>query len=155
MHALATSCNTSTGALYLRWFPQRLLSSADCFRHCASITLGNIPFGFIALLPFVQDRFQHIVPTLNKLGNLTVGLTLMLIGVLGILESRQHNQEMAQQLQPVTAEGPVIQGKFKDDWLCSTWCRHTYSQEVTHLVIMIALFFNWNKRSLVLFAHVA
>ena len=62
---------------------------------------------------FVQDRFQHIVPTLNKLGNMTVGLTLMLIGVLGILESRQHNQEVAQQLQPVTAEGAVIQGKYK------------------------------------------
>ena len=58
----------------------------------------------------VQDRFQHIVPTLNKLGNLTVGLTLVLIGVLGILESRQHNQDVAEQLQPVTAEGPVIQG---------------------------------------------
>ena len=65
----------------------------------------------------MQDRFQHIVPTLNKLGNLTVGLTLMLIGVLGILESRQHNQEVAQQLQPVTAEGPVIQGKFTT-WIC-------------------------------------
>lgn len=59
----------------------------------------------------MQDRFQHIVPTLNKLGNLTVGLTLVLIGVLGILESRQHNQEVAEQLQPVTAEGPVIQGR--------------------------------------------
>lgn len=70
----------------------------------------------------MQDRFQHIVPTLNKLGNLTVGLTLMLIGVLGILESRQHNQEVAQHLQPVTAEGPVIQGKFRMhlfDWSSS------------------------------------
>lgn len=59
----------------------------------------------------VQDRFQHIVPTLNKLGNLTVGLTLMLIGVLGIVESRQHNQEVAQQLQPITPEGSVIKGQ--------------------------------------------
>ena len=61
----------------------------------------------------VQDRFQHIVPTLNKLGNLTVGLTLMLIGVLGIVESRQHNQEVAQQLQPITPEGSVIKGEYK------------------------------------------
>ena len=61
----------------------------------------------------MQDRFQHIVPTLNKLGNLTVGLTLMLIGVLGIVESRQHNQEVAQQLQPITPEGSVIKGEYK------------------------------------------
>jgi len=60
----------------------------------------------------VQDRFQHIVPTLNKLGNTTVGLTLILIGVLGIVESRQHQQEQAEQLQPVTTEGTVIQGEF-------------------------------------------
>ena len=62
---------------------------------------------------FVQDRFQHIVPTLNKLGNLTVGLTLVLIGVLGIVESRQHNQEVAQQLQPITPEGSVIKGEYR------------------------------------------
>ena len=58
----------------------------------------------------MQDRFQHIVPTLNKLGNTTVGLTLMLIGVLGVIESRQHQSE-TEQLQPVTAEGSVIQGR--------------------------------------------
>ena len=61
----------------------------------------------------LQDRFQHIVPTLNKLGNLTVGLTLMLIGALGVVESRQHNQEVAQQLQPITPEGSVIKGKHR------------------------------------------
>ncbi|KAL3134085.1 hypothetical protein ABBQ32_008510 [Trebouxia sp. C0010 RCD-2024] len=69
---------------------------------------GQLIMGLVMIV--LKDRFQHIVPTLNKLGNLTVGLTLMLIGVLGILESRQHNQEVAQHLQPVTAEGPVIQG---------------------------------------------
>ena len=58
----------------------------------------------------VQDRFQHVVPILNKLGNTTVGLTLMLIGILGVVESRQHQQETTEQLQPVTAEGAVIQG---------------------------------------------
>ncbi len=60
----------------------------------------------------LQDRFQHIVPTLNKLGNTTVGLTLILIGVLGIVESRQHQQEQVEQLQPVTTEGTVIQGEL-------------------------------------------
>ena len=60
----------------------------------------------------VQDRFQHIVPTLNKLGNTTVGLTLILIGVLGVVESRQHQQEQVEQLQPVTTEGTVIQGEL-------------------------------------------
>ena len=58
----------------------------------------------------LQDRFEHVVPILNKLGNTTVGLTLMLIGVLGIIESRQHQQETTEQLQPVLADGTVIQG---------------------------------------------
>ncbi len=65
----------------------------------------------------MQDRFQHIVPILNKLGNTTVGLTLILIGVLGIVESRQHQQEQAEQLQPVTTEGTVIQGEFFNTWV--------------------------------------
>ena len=59
---------------------------------------------------YLQDRFEHVVPILNKLGNTTVGLTLMLIGILGVIESRQHQQETTEQLQPVTAEGVVIQG---------------------------------------------
>ena len=80
---------------------------------CYSAVYSSSLLVFHGLFLFVQDRFQHIVPTLNKLGNLTVGLTLMLIGVLGIVESRQHNQEVAQQLQPITPEGSVIKGEYK------------------------------------------
>lgn len=68
---------------------------------------GQLIMGLVMIT--LKDRFQHIVPTLNKLGNTTVGLTLILIGVLGIVESRQHQQEQAEQLHPVTAEGSVIQ----------------------------------------------
>ncbi|KAA6422062.1 MAG: hypothetical protein FRX49_08080 [Trebouxia sp. A1-2] len=68
---------------------------------------GQLIMGLVMII--LKDRFQHIVPTLNKLGNTTVGLTLILIGVLGIVESQQHRQEQVEQLQPVTAEGTVIQ----------------------------------------------
>ncbi|DBA75368.1 TPA: hypothetical protein ACH3X1_010635 [Trebouxia sp. C0004] len=68
---------------------------------------GQLIMGLVMII--LKDRFQHIVPTLNKLGNTTVGLTLILIGVLGIIESRQHQQQQAEQLQPATTEGTVIQ----------------------------------------------
>lgn len=82
---------------------------------------------------YLQDRFQHLVPMLNKLGNTTVGLTLMLIGVLGVIESRQHQHEAAEQLQPVTGEGAVIQGILSQqcvyftmfDTLCTVHCATT------------------------------
>lgn len=53
----------------------------------------------------LQDRFQQLVPTLNKWGTTTVGFTLIAIGVLGLLEGRQQQQE---QLQLVTPQGSII-----------------------------------------------
>ena len=73
-------------------------------------TDSTVPVNMISSGVNMQDRFEHVVPILNKLGNTTVGLTLMLIGILGVIESRQHQQETTEQLQPVTAEGVVIQG---------------------------------------------
>ena len=60
-----------------------------------------------SVLRGVQDRFQQLVPVLDKCGAATVGLTLLAIGVLGLLEAR-HQEEGIEQLQPVTASGPTI-----------------------------------------------
>ena len=60
-----------------------------------------------SVLHGVQDRFQQLVPVLDKCGAATVGLTLLAIGVLGLLEAR-HQEEGIEQLQPVTASGPTI-----------------------------------------------
>ena len=58
----------------------------------------------------LQDRFQHIVPALNQAGTLTVGLTLVAIGVLGVREALQHQRHHASLSQPITTEGVLIQG---------------------------------------------
>ncbi len=58
-------------------------------------------------LSVLQDRFQQLVPVLDKCGAATVGLTLLAIGVLGLLEARQQ-EEGIEQLQPITASGPTI-----------------------------------------------
>lgn len=55
----------------------------------------------------LKDRFQQLVPVLDKCGAATVGLTLLAIGVLGLLEARQQ-EEGIEQLQPITASGPTI-----------------------------------------------
>ena len=64
----------------------------------------------------MQDRFQQLVPVLDKCGAATVGLTLLAIGVLGLLEAR-HQEEGIEQLQPLTASGPTIpSGECDQTW---------------------------------------
>lgn len=44
----------------------------------------------------LQDRFTSFVPALSKYGSLTVGCTLLVIGVLGLYENLTEGGEVAE-----------------------------------------------------------
>lgn len=59
------------------------------------------------MLYFLQDRFHNMVPYLDKYSSVTIGLTLILIGILGLVESLSENPEeveVPQQTPPLAAE---------------------------------------------------
>lgn len=95
-------------------------NASSCVHLSSMVDKGCIPmqsvptssgrWGLTPLTWSLQDRFQHIVPALDRAGNLTVGLTLVAIGVLGVREAIQHQKHHAQVSQPVTTEGVLIQG---------------------------------------------
>ena len=46
----------------------------------------------------LQDRFEQLLPALSKYASVTVGLTLLLIGALGLVEARAEPEEEAEAL---------------------------------------------------------
>ncbi|BDA46293.1 hypothetical protein COCOBI_08-3850 [Coccomyxa sp. Obi] len=59
----------------------------------------------------LKDRFTSLVPALTKYGSVTVGLTLLVIGVGGLYETFTESSELADEPQPVLAGagGPSIE----------------------------------------------
>ena len=51
----------------------------------------------------LQDRFTSLVPALSKYGSVTVGLTLLVIGVGGLYETYMESSELADEPQPALA----------------------------------------------------
>ena len=51
----------------------------------------------------MQDRFTSLVPALTKYGATTVGVTLLVIGVVGLYETLTEGAEVADQAQPALA----------------------------------------------------
>lgn len=52
----------------------------------------------------LQDRFTSLVPALSKYGSVTVGVTLLVIGVGGLYENFAENAaELADEPQPAFA----------------------------------------------------
>jgi hypothetical protein len=73
---------------------------------------GQLLLGLAMVI--LKDRFQQIVPTLNKWGTTTVGLTLIAIGILGVIEAR-HQETETEQLQPITPAGALVPTDLKPD----------------------------------------
>ena len=97
------------------WCLRGLPLAGDSSAHLPGLTSSCAQRSHL-FLEVVQDRFQQLVPVLDKCGAATVGLTLLAIGVLGLLEARQQ-EEGIEQLQPITASGPTIPSGECD----STW----------------------------------
>ena len=56
----------------------------------------------------LQDRFTSLVPALSKYGSVTVGVTLLVIGVGGLYENFAENAaELADEPQPAFAGHPL------------------------------------------------
>ncbi len=54
----------------------------------------------------MQDRFTSLVPALSKYGSVTVGLTLLVIGVGGLYETWTESSQLADEPQPALAGQP-------------------------------------------------
>lgn len=60
------------------------------------------------------------MPALNQAGTLTVGFTLVAIGLLGVREALEHQRHHASLSQPITTEGVLIQG-IASNADCFSW----------------------------------
>lgn len=61
----------------------------------------------------LKDRFTSLVPALSKYGSVTVGLTLLVIGVGGLYETFMESSELADKPQPALAGagGPSMESQ--------------------------------------------
>ncbi|KAK9807095.1 hypothetical protein WJX73_004376 [Symbiochloris irregularis] len=69
-----------------------LLGALWGFGHC----IGQLVLGLLLLV--LKDRFTQVVPALSKYSSVTVGLTLMVIGGLGLQETLHTRREAQMQL---------------------------------------------------------
>ena len=58
---------------------------------------GQLILGLLMVV--LKDRFDSLVPALSRWGGVTVGLSLIAIGVTGLLELRKELTEAAAQLE--------------------------------------------------------
>ncbi|KAI3431755.1 hypothetical protein D9Q98_004797 [Chlorella vulgaris] len=84
-------------------FKASLLGALWGFGH----STGQLILGLLMVV--LKDRFQQLVPALDKWGGATVGLTLLAIGTMGMYETyfEQHAEEEAPAEQEATSDGSV------------------------------------------------
>lgn len=72
--------------------------------HACGLVMAHLAAKFqIASLLIAQDRYTRFLPTLSKYSSLTVALTLMVIGALGLQETLHTAKEAKLQLVGVGA----------------------------------------------------
>ncbi|CAL8462429.1 g1962 [Coccomyxa elongata] len=88
-------------------FRATLLGALWGFGH----SIGQLILGLLMVV--LKDRFTSLVPALSKYGSVTVGLTLLVIGVGGLYETWTESSQLADETQPALAGagGPVIESQ--------------------------------------------